>query len=56
MKNPYYICKWLPLDISQYMKQQKTANSDKVTATSRVLYLVHADEHIKVFINKIEKR
>ena len=37
------------------MKQQKTANYGKVTATSRGSYLLHADEHIKVFINKIEK-
>ena len=49
------ICKWLPLDISQYMKQQQTANSDKVTATSRVSYLMHVDEHTKAFINKIAR-
>ena len=35
---------------------KKTANYDKVTATSRGSYLMHADEqHAKVFINKIEK-
>ena len=49
------ICKWLPLYISQYMKQQKTANYDKVTATNRGSYLMHADEQTNVFINKIEK-
>ena len=37
------------------MKQQKTANYDKITATSNGLYLMHVDEHTKVFINKIEK-
>ena len=37
------------------MKQQKIANYDKVTATSRGSYLMHADEHSKVFINEIEK-
>ena len=37
------------------MKQQKTGNYDKVTATSRGSYLLHTDEHIKVFINEIEK-
>ena len=37
------------------MKQQKTANYDRVTATSRGSYLMHAHEHNKVFINKIEK-
>ena len=36
------ICKWLPLCVSQYMKQ-KTANYDKVTATSRGSYLMRAD-------------
>ena len=41
------ICKQLPLDISQYMKQQKTANCDKVTATSRGSHLMHADKHTK---------
>ena len=37
------------------MKQQKIANYDKVTATSRGSYLMHADEHSKVFINETEK-
>ena len=38
------------------MKQQKNlANYDIVTATSRGSYLMDADEHTKVFINKIEK-
>ena len=49
------ICKWIPLYISQYIKQQETANYDKVTATSRGSYFMHADEHTKVFINEIEK-
>ena len=49
------ICKWLPLHISQYMKQQKTANYDIVTATNRGSYLMHADEQTNLFINKIEK-
>ena len=37
------------------MKQQKTANYVKVTATNRGSYLMHADEQTNVFINKIEK-
>ena len=37
------------------MKQKKPASYDKFTATSRGSYLMHADEHTKVFINKIEK-
>ena len=49
------ISKWVPLCISQYMKQQKTANYDKVIATSWGSYHIHADEHTKVFINKIGK-
>ena len=36
------------------MKQQKN-KFDKVTATSRGSYLMHADEHTKVFINEIEE-
>ena len=36
------------------MKQPKAANHDKVTASSRGSYLMHANEHTKVFMNKIE--
>ena len=38
-----------------FIETTKTANNDKVTATSRGSYLMHADGHTKVFINKIEK-
>ena len=30
-------------------------NNDKVTGTIRGSYLMHTDEHTKVFINKIEE-
>ena len=30
-------------------------NNGKVTGTIRGLYLLHADEHTKVFMNSIEK-
>ena len=33
----------------------KTGNYDKVTETIRGLYLLHADEHTKVLMNKIEE-
>ena len=33
----------------------ETANYSKVTGISRGSYVVHADEHTKVFMNKIEK-
>ena len=33
----------------------KAVNYDKVTATIRVSYLMHADEHTKVFMNKMEE-
>ena len=33
----------------------KTANYGKVTASIRGSYLMHADEHRKVFMNKIEE-
>ena len=40
------MCKWLPLYISHYMKQKQQI--------IRGSYLMHADEHTKVFINKID--
>ena len=55
MKNPYqytlngYHC------MSQYVKQQKTTNYDKATVTSRGSYLMYADEHTELFINKTGK-
>ena len=36
-------------------KTTETANYDKVTATIRGSYLRDADEHTKVFMNKIEE-
>ena len=34
-------------------KTAETANYDKVITTIRGSYLMHADEHTKVFMNKI---
>ena len=33
----------------------ETTNNDKVTATIRGSYLMHTDEHTKVFMNKIQE-
>ena len=33
----------------------KAVNYDKFTATIRGSYLMHADEHTKVFMNKMEE-
>ena len=33
----------------------ETTNNDKVTATIKGSYLMHADEHTKLFMNKIQE-
>ena len=33
----------------------ETASNDKVTATIRGSYLMHADKHTKLFMNKIQE-
>ena len=33
----------------------ETTNNDKVIATIRGSYLMHADEHTKLFMNKIQE-
>ena len=43
------------MDTTVYKPVHKTANYDEVTTTMRGSYLMHPDEHTKVFLNKIEE-
>ena len=45
----------MPTTVHKPVHETKTAKYDKVTATIRGSYLMHTDEHTKVFMNKIEE-
>ena len=55
MKNPYYNMQMATTAYKPVHETTERANNDKVTGTIRGSYLMHTDEHTKVFINKIEE-
>ena len=55
MKSPYQYIQMATTVYKPVNETTETANYGKVTGTIRGSYLMHADEHTKVFINKIEK-